>query len=268
MNFSILMSLYKKEKSSYLDSCLESIYKQTIKCDNIVIVHDGPLTPELYSILDKWKYFLQINEVKLPKNIGLGRALNEGLKYCKYDLVGRVDTDDINLPERFEKQYRYMQQNKNVAVTSSHIAEFDQDCDQITGKRMVPLYDRLHKVIHIRNPINHMTVMFRKKVIIKVGGYQHFPNMEDYYLWVRVYDKGYIISNMDEVLVLARVGNGMLERRQGWSYFKTEIKFLKKLIHMNSVKRKPKIILIFIIRACTRILPPYLLSIFYRSTRK
>lgn len=265
--FSVLMSLYVKEKKEYFDESMYSILNQTMQPTEIIVVHDGPLSEELYLSLDEWKDKLPIIEVKLNKNIGLGKALNYGLKYCKYDLVARVDTDDINLPERFKVQYDYMDSHPNVDLISSHVAEFSLSHKDITGKREVPLGDNIVKNLYIRNPINHMAAMFRKQSVLQSGSYKHFSNMEDYYLWVRMHENGFIIDNIDQVLVFARTGDGMLLRRRGWSYCKTELKFMLMVLNMKRVQNKPKIMLIYFIRACIRLLPQTLLAKVYKKIR-
>lgn len=265
--FSVLMSLYVKEKKEYFDESMYSILNQTMQPKEIIVVHDGPLSEELYLSLDEWKDKLPIIEVKLNKNIGLGNALKHGLKYCNYDIVARVDTDDINLPERFKIQYDYMRLHPNVDLISSHVAEFSLSHKDITGKRKVSLGSDIVNKIHIRNPINHMAAMFRKQSVLQSGSYKHFPNMEDYYLWIRMHENGFVIDNIDQVLVFARTGDNMLLRRRGWSYCKTEIKFMLMLLGMKRVKNKPKIIFIYFIRAFIRLLPKKLLAKFYEKTR-
>jgi glycosyltransferase involved in cell wall biosynthesis len=128
MHFSVLLSLYTKENPLYFNQAISSIWdEQTLKPNQIVLVKDGPLTPELDQAIDEWGKKLGdiLTIVALPENIGLGAALNEGLKYCKYDLVARMDTDDISLPERFEKQISFMANNPDIAVSSTWIEEID-----------------------------------------------------------------------------------------------------------------------------------------------
>lgn len=266
MNFSVLMSLYKKEKSDFFEKCMLSIYDQTVSSDDIVIVHDGPITEELYQALDKWKVLLPITEVILQKNVGLGEALNAGLVHCKYDLVARVDTDDINIPTRFEQQYQYMTEHEDVALCGTHIDEFDTDPLITTSQRKVPLGKDFNNSIFKRNPINHMTVMFRKSTVLDAGGYQHLRFMEDYFLWVRMYVKGYKLVNLDTVLVKARTGNGMLERRKGIDYYRSELTFMNKVLKMD-VKNKPKIMVTFLIRSHIRLLPQSALKKVYQLVR-
>ena len=265
--FSVLMSLYIKETSSNLTACFESLLEQTLQADEIVLVFDGPIGDSLKSVVDKWSNLLPLNIIPLKRNVGLGNALNYGLKYCKHDLVARVDTDDINLPERFKIQYDYMQLHLNVDLISSHVAEFSLYHKDITGKRKVPLGDDIVSKIYIRNPINHMATMFRKQSVLQSGNYKHFPNMEDYYLWIRMHENGFVIDNIDQVLVLARTGDSMLLRRRGWSYCKTEIKFMLMLLGMKRAKNKPKIMFVYFIRAFIRLLPKKLLAKFYEKTR-
>ncbi|WP_318515054.1 glycosyltransferase [Photobacterium leiognathi] len=267
MMYSVLMSVYKKENPSYFYQALESIYRQEKKTFDIVIVHDGPLNEQLYKVIDDWKGKLDIVEVILKDNVGLGVALNEGLKYCKYDLIARVDTDDINLPNRFDIQYRYMVDNPDVALCGSHISEFNDNPDILVSKRLVPVGDELSNSIFKRNPFNHMTVMFRKSAVLDVGGYQHLQFMEDYYLWIRMYLKGYKLDNLDMILVNARIGNGMLERRKGFDYYKSELRFMKYLLNAD-VPNKTRIAGRFLVRSHIRLLPKSLLRRVYKITRK
>lgn len=266
MSFSILMSLYKNEKAEYFEQCMDSIYKQSMQSKNIVIVHDGPLTLEIYQVLDKWKLLLPITEVILQENVGLGEALNAGLAHCKYNLVARVDTDDINISTRFEQQYQYMTEHEDIALCGSHIDEFDTDPLITISQRKVPLDEDLNNSIFKRNPINHMTVMFRKSAVLNSGGYQHLRFMEDYFLWVRMYVKGYKLVNLDTVLVKARTGNGMLERRKGAEYYRSELTFMNKILKMD-VKNKPKIMATFLIRSHIRLLPQSALKKIYQLVR-
>ncbi|MFS1443847.1 MULTISPECIES: glycosyltransferase [Vibrio] len=265
--FSVLCSLYFKEEPAYLEQCFESLAWQTLEANEVVVVHDGPLTDALYETLDKWKKKLPIKEVILPKNVGLGEALNSGLKECSHDLVARVDTDDINHLDRFDKQVTYMDLNKKVAALSCDINEFETDPKLPSRIRAVPKSENIEAYSLRRNPINHMAVIFRKKAIIDVGSYQHLHFMEDYYLWLRLQAKGYTINNMSEILVSARVGNGMLERRKGIKYAKSELSIMLLMYKLNLTK-SPSTCAYFIIRALIRLLPDLLLTNVYTLSRK
>ncbi|CAH1585018.1 glycosyltransferase [Vibrio owensii] len=257
--FSVLCSLYHKEQPSYLEQCFESLEWQTLEANEIVVVHDGPLTPALYQVLKKWEKRLPLKQVKLEKNVGLGEALNKGLEACSYDLVARVDTDDINHIDRFEKQVAYMDSNIDVFAASSDINEFETDPNEPSRVKKVPHSDSVLEYSLKRNPLNHMSTIFRKQAIVAVGNYQHHLYMEDYYLWLRLQANGYKISNISEVLVSARVGNGMLERRRGWSYALSELRMMRKMYNLKLAKG-PKTALYFSARAFSRLIPATILS--------
>ncbi|WP_061019349.1 glycosyltransferase [Vibrio splendidus] len=265
--FSVLCSLYFKEEPAYLEQCFESLAWQTLEANEVVVVHDGPLTDALYETLDKWKKKLPIKEVILPKNVGLGEALNSGLKECSYDLVVRVDTDDINHLDRFAKQVTYMDSNIDVAALSCNINEFETDPKSPSRIRTVPSSNKIKAYSLKRNPINHMAVIFQKKAIIDAGSYQHLHFMEDYYLWLRLQAKGYSLANENTILVSARVGNGMLERRRGLKYARSEIKIMF-LMYQLKLTKNPATFIYFITRALIRLLPTSILSKIYQSNRR
>ena len=128
-NLSVLMCTYIKDRAEYLDVAIESIICQTRLPDEIVIVKDGPLTNELSCLLRQWQQKRPglFKFVSLPENGGLGVALREGLKACSYDIVARMDADDISYPERFEKQLKFLQENPDVALVSSWMSYFEND---------------------------------------------------------------------------------------------------------------------------------------------
>ena len=234
--FSVLMSIYFKEDPKYLDLCLESILvKQTIIPDEIVMVKDGKLTKELEKVLSKYdkKYPDIFKFVPLEENVGLGKALQIGLEECSYDLVMRMDTDDICVPERFEKQIEYMKKNKDVTIVGGYIGEFKETkAEELRLKQMPTSYQDVVKYAKFRNPLNHMTVCFRKKDILEVGSYQPLFYLEDQYLWSRVLVAGKKIENIPEVLVYARIGNGFEERRGNKKYI-AGWKKLQKYLYDN-----------------------------------
>ena len=222
--FSVLMSIYYMEDPKYFDLCLKSILiDQTVLPSEIVLVKDGRLTDELESVIEKYqKLFPNIfNIVALESNVGLGSALNIGLKSCKYDLVMRMDSDDVSVPDRFEKQLKYMKKHKDVSVLGGFIGEFKDDKNKIERIKTMPCtYEEVRKYAKFRNPINHMTVCFRKKDVLKVGNYQPLFYLEDHYLWARLLVNNKKIENLPYVLVYARIGNGFISRRGNKNYIK------------------------------------------------
>ena len=235
--FSVLMSVYVKEKPEFFDLALESITsKQTIMPDEIVIVKDGPLTKELDLIIKKYmdKYKNLFHIIPLEKNMGLGYALNIGLEQCKNEIVMRMDTDDISLSDRFEIQLKFMNEHKDVIAVGGSIAEFKEDYinENKRIKEMPLTSNDIIKYSKFRCPINHMTVCFRKSEILKVGGYKPLLYVEDYYLWARLLVNNKKLANIPEILVNVRIGNGFNKRR-GQKKIISSWKILQKYMYEN-----------------------------------
>lgn len=270
MKFTVLISLYSQESPFFLNDALLSIWdKQDYKPAQIVLVKDGPLTPELETVLLVWKEKLgdTLTLLSLEKNVGLGVALNIGLQYCSHDLVARMDTDDIAHPERFSRQLAMFKQ-ADIDICSSWITEFDQDENVITGLRKLPeKHNEILEHAKYRCPINHPAVMYKKTVVEKAGGYQAMMWFEDYYLWARMLMAGAKFYNIQEPLVNMRAGMGQLERRSGLEYAKAEINFLRAL---NSIGFLSKIDLykMILLRVPIRLLPKKIIRLVYKNLRK
>jgi glycosyltransferase involved in cell wall biosynthesis len=222
-DLSVLMSLYFKEKPEYADACFQSLLRQTVQAGEWVVVEDGPLTDELYAVLDRYEkdYPGLIKRVPLPENRGLGLALQAGIPECSNEIIARMDTDDIAREDRFEKQLNEFLSDPELDICGSNIDEFEDAPDTIVASRNVPLNDaEIKKYQRRRDAFNHMTVMYKKKAVLDAGNYQSCPLMEDTYLWVRMMKNGVKCKNIGEPLVFARIGKGMFDRRGGWAYFK------------------------------------------------
>ncbi len=238
MPYSVLMSLYKKERPEYLCLSLDSMINQTVKPDEIVLVEDGPLTPELYAAVNKYStnYPDLIHIVINERNLGLGLALNEGLRACRNELVARMDTDDIAVPYRCEKQLKFMNENLDVSIVGGQIEEFIGEETNIVGKREVPTTDKeLKAYIRKRCPFNHMTVMFRKSDVMEAGNYQEWFWNEDYYLWIRLALAEKRFANLPETLVHVRTGADMYRRRGGMKYFISERDIQKLMLKQGLI---------------------------------
>lgn len=221
--FSVLMSIYAKEKTEFVRACFESLLRQTVLADEWVIVEDGPLTAELYALLMEYedKHPGLIKRVPLKENQGLGKALREGLLHCTYDIIARMDTDDIAREDRFEKQIALFESNPDLDICGSHIKEFDRDICNILSVRKVPVEEKaILQYQKRRDSFNHMTVMYKKSAVLKAGNYQEALLMEDSLLWVNMMRINAKCANVDDYLVYARTGTAMIDRRGGWAYFK------------------------------------------------
>ncbi|MFK5215369.1 glycosyltransferase family 2 protein [Glaesserella parasuis] len=266
MKFSVLMSLYFKEKPEYLTECFESLKNQTVQADEIVVVFDGAITPELEQVMQNFAEILPLNIVRLEQNQGLGKALNHGLTHCRNEWVFRMDTDDICIPERFEKQIAFIEQNPDTIIFGGQIAEFGSDINDIVSYRRVPTETKaIVEFTQKRCPFNHMTVAYQKNAVLECGGYQDLQ--EDYYLWIKLVALGKKVANLPEVLVYARVGNGMVGRRCGIAQAKAEWR-LFKLKHQVGMQNVVSGFITFTMRVIPRLLPTVLLTQFYKLLRK
>ena len=140
VEYSVLMSVYHKEKPVQLEQAIESIQMQTLPASDFVLVCDGPLSSDLDDVIkrEKEKMGKILNIVRLPQNVGLGRALNEGIKHCRCELVARMDSDDISYPDRCEKQVMIFSSHPEVSVCSGIVEEFSSDVHVVDSRRVPP----------------------------------------------------------------------------------------------------------------------------------
>ena len=229
ITYSVLMSVYHKEQPMFLEESLQSILNQTIPTDDFVLVCDGPLTNELDDVINgmQSKFGDVLHVVRLPQNGGLGNALNHGLKFCKNELVARMDSDDVSRPDRCEKQLHVFRSNQNISLSSGTVSEFDSDIHSPTGKRQLPISnEEIISFSRKRNPINHPCTMFKKSAVIESGGYKEtFHLFEDYYLWVRMLQHHFMAYNLPDVLLDMRTPSDMYMRRGGKEYAKDMLRF-------------------------------------------
>ena len=264
-DFSVLMSVYKSEKAEYLVQALDSILNQTVAPSEIVIVEDGKLTDELYEVLSQYeqKYTI-IKRIPFAVNRGLGLALHDGVLACSNEIIARMDTDDIALPMRFEKQLEYLEKNPQISLLGTGIEEFSSDPECPDSKTILPAkHEDIVKFSKKRNPFRHMTVMFKKSAVLNSGNYRDFLWFEDYDLWVRIIANGYKCANIPEVLVFARADQNMFARRGGFTYLKQEIKFENFLLKYEYIKLNTFIINV-LIRAGVRIVPNNVRAFIYK----
>lgn len=223
MEYSVLISVYYKEKAEYLIECLESMVHQTVQPSEIVIVKDGKLTAELEDVLTKYKtkYQRLFKFVCLEKNVGLGLALAEGIKNCSHELIARMDSDDISIPNRCELQLREFAKDSLLDVCGGYIKEFCDSKEKVVSIRKLPLVDsEIKEYQKRRDAVNHVTVMFKKSKVLEAGNYQHALLMEDSLLWTNMILHGATFKNIDDYLVYVRTGADMFKRRGGLKYFK------------------------------------------------
>lgn len=224
MNISLLLPVYFKDDPGFLFHALESVANQTLLPDEVVVVCDGPIPQSLRNVLAEFDLRLPMRVVECEKNLGLAKALNVGISECRGEWIARFDADDICLPDRLEKQWNFISHYSSIDVLGAAIAEFSHDPKDVYAiKSQAVSADGVYNYAKSRNPLNHMTVMFRRESVVSSGLYPEYHLYEDYVLWVNMLVRGCTIMNLPDVLVLARAGKAMTDRRGGLAYAKSEI---------------------------------------------
>lgn len=227
-DYSVLMSVYFKEKAEFLQKSIDSMLAQTAMPEQIVLVKDGSLTDELDSVIKSYEetYPNIFTVVPLEKNGGLGNALNIGLEHCRNELVARMDTDDISLPTRCEKQLICFRDD-DVDIVGTQINEFESDPTIILSSRVVPeTHEDILSFSGRRSPFNHPTVMYKKSTVLKNGGYTTYGRKEDIDLFIRMLHNGAKGKNIGEALLLYRSNADNLKRRKGFANCKEYISII------------------------------------------
>lgn len=174
----VLMPVYNGE--AFLKEAIDSVLHQTFKNFEFLIIDDGS-TDRSLDIIHAYNDS-RIRLVKNETNLGITQTLNKGIELAKYELIARMDADDVCHPSRFQKQYDYFAAKPNTGLLATWANEFYQD-----GKEVVY---QLNPDFYYYNLvwecwIYHPTVMFKKSAVIEVGKYQ-YQYCEDYDLWWRL----------------------------------------------------------------------------------
>ena len=243
MRFSVLMSVYKNDNPAFLSEALKSIYdNQTVKPDEIIVVMDGPISKELTHVLDSFREGKEtfVHYYPQTENKGLGEALRIGSEKCSGDYIFRMDSDDISLPDRFEKQISFIKQNPNVDVLGGDFEEFKQSIFERKKTKRACFAEQsdIVRMSKTRNPMNHVTVCIKKESLEQAGGYLPLRYVEDYYLWVRMISQGFVLANINETLVYVRVGNGFTTRRGNKEQIKSWEVIQNYMLNHNMITKK------------------------------
>jgi glycosyltransferase involved in cell wall biosynthesis len=258
-NFSVLISVYYKEKPEYLKESLESIWdRQTLKPNEIVLVKDGPLTAELDAVIDVFMLKKPFKIICLKTNMGLGIALAQGVEVCSYDIIARMDSDDISYPDRFERQIEKIKEGYDIVSCWSNFFENTHE-NTIAIKRRPEKHEDIVNLAKTRSPVLHAGAIYRRNAVLSAGNYKNFRLVEDYHLWVRMIMNGAKFYNIQEPLYYVRTSHSQIKRRGGLRYLKIELKMLFDFykIGFYSLYDLTKNILI---RSIVRILPAFVRS--------
>ena len=228
---SLLLPVWHRDRPDFLTEAFRStVVDQTRRPDHVVVVRDGPVTPELATTLAALVATspVPVDVLELDRNVGLGPALDAGLRACRYDVVARMDADDISLPQRFAVQMPIVEAGADLV--GSGLLEFGAGADDVVGRRIPPTDpDDIRARSRFADPFNHPTVVYRRGCVEAVGGYGDFALMEDYLLWAKMILAGARVANVAEPLVLYRVGAGAYRRRGGLAQLRTELGLQRRL---------------------------------------
>jgi glycosyltransferase involved in cell wall biosynthesis len=239
MEFSVLITVYGADNPKFFKEAMNSIwFTQSLQPSQIVLVQDGPVCREVSSIITCYKKILgeKLTFFELKINAGLAFALNEGFKLVKYSLIARMDSDDISLPDRFQKQIDYITKN-DVDIVGGQILEFGKDINDVFSKRLVPLdHDDIVSFMKFRSPFSHPSIMIKKSVYEALDGYDASIFPEDYDFFVRAYFNGFKFANLEDIVLWFRMGEDRskaIKRRWGCLYAKNEFRLYKKFYNLG-----------------------------------
>lgn len=257
LKFSVIMSIYKNDNPEYLQVALDSIIHQTLVPDEIVLIADGPVPQSLIDVVEKTKaQFAALHAYYQDKNRGLGGALRIAVEKAQYDYLARMDSDDISLPDRFEKQMKCFEEDHELAVVGGMITEFVDSPEHVVSKRILPLDDcGIKRFMQSRCGVNHVTVVMKKSELLRAGNYQQDFRQEDYFLWARMIEAGRKFRNIPDIVVNVRSGRDQFARRGGMAYYK-DVLALNKWMWQHGLISLPKMIYNDMVRGTVQFLLP------------
>jgi glycosyltransferase involved in cell wall biosynthesis len=258
----VLMSVYYKDDPTLLSKALSSVFTNTVKPNFVVLVGDGPLPTVIHAVIDSFRTHQQFQFVQLEHNLGLARALNHAIETINTDYIIRFDSDDINLPDRFEKLLTML--NEGYDLVGSAILEVEKDGSPIAIRSLPESKEKIIKFARRRNPFNHMSVAYRTDFIKKCGGYPDLYLREDYGLWATMIKHGANLINLPDILVHVTAGKEMYKRRGGLKYILSEYSLQKHLV-ASGIKPLFWAIIDGVLRSIIFVLPSSVRGFFYLS---
>lgn len=243
--YSVLMSVYYKEKPEWLEYSIKSMINQTIFPDEFVLVEDGQLTEQLNKIIEKFQeqYPQLFNIIKIEHNVGLGRALQRGILECKNEFIARMDSDDYSTTDRIEKQFEIYKKYPELGMVGTNVNEFEDNINQVKCRVILPeKHEDIYKFSKRRCPFRHSTLLYKKSEVLKAGNYRNFYLFEDYDLYVRMLRNGCKCYNIQENLVYVRISDDFYKRRGGIKYIKTIFKFKNEQLRIGYFSLKDYLI--------------------------
>ncbi len=219
--------------ASTLPEALDSLLAQTYKGFKVIMCDDGS-TDNTVEVAQRYttKHPDKFTLIQNRQNIKLAATLNHCLEYVDTEFTARMDGDDISLPERFEKEIKFLDEHLEYALVSTPMIYFDNQGAYKTGKGG---NEPTKEAFKWGTPFCHAPVMMRTDVLKSIGGYTAEPwveRAEDYYLWYKFYKAGYKGYNLSEPLYKMRNDRDAFNRRKAsdrWRTYKLGVKVKKSL---------------------------------------
>jgi glycosyltransferase involved in cell wall biosynthesis len=265
-DLAVIMSVYINDRLEFVRESVNSILRQSYKAFHYYIIFDGPVKEEVDDFISS-QTDERIRISRLENNAGLARALNHLLEKImqdeEYKLIARMDADDISMPERFGRQYRFMNDNPDIGCLGSWYEEIDVQGKHLSFRKLPESHNELRKRYYTRTPFAHPAVMYRRSLIENAGFYPFGTVlMEDNVLWGRALEAGSRFANLPEYLLKFRIDENFYQRRSGlkygWYYIKTRFMILREL------ESQPLYFVTCLLIGIVKMMPPFLTRIFHR----
>jgi glycosyltransferase involved in cell wall biosynthesis len=237
--FSVLLPVWDGDRADRFERAAASVTEdQTLRPNQLIVVRDGPVHEALEGAITRLceNSPVPVTYLPLPHNVGLGPALDEGLRASEYDLVARADADDISMPHRFEVM---VPRCTDADLVGAGMLEFrDDDLDAIVGVRTPPLgREKIERYARLHDPFNHPTIVYRRQAVVAAGGYGDLALMEDYRLFARMLANGARVANLPDPVVYYRVGATAYKRRGGKALFRSEVRLQREFLSEGFISR-------------------------------
>lgn len=258
---SIIMGIYNCEKT--LRDSIDSILAQTYKNWELIMCDDASTdeTKEIAKLYaDKYENIILI---KNESNMKLATSLNNCLKIATGEYIARADADDICLPNRFERQVEFLNNNIEYGVVGSWVITFDENKDKgIRKLKEIPKRDDLIYGV----PFAHPTIMMRREIYDDLGGYtvsDRTKRGQDLDLWFRFYHKNYKGYNLQEALYKYREGIDDYKRRT----VKTSLGYIRTSYYGFKLLELPKYKYIYLLKPLiTACIPNKIMYMYHKKS--
>lgn len=202
---SVIMGAYNEE-ISWVEQAIESILNQSYRNIEFIIVLDNPDNEKLKNVISD--YEKKDNRIRFfinEKNLGLVKTLNFALEKSTGKYIARMDADEISDKYRLEKQMKCLEENSELALVGGAYIYIDKDGKKMNKVDIVVGYNNILKVAKYTNFMAHGTFLYRKDLVLGLGGYRDIDYAEDYDLLLRCLSNNYKIDNIKEVILYSRI---------------------------------------------------------------